>query len=65
MPRASIRLAGAEPDHLVEAVVFTAGPADVRDVMVAGRWIVQDHRHLQVAVREELAASIAEVWEVA
>ena len=36
--------------------------ADVRDVMVAGRWIVRDHRHLQVAVREELAASIAEVW---
>ena len=33
--------------------------------MVAGRWVVQDHRHLQVAVREELAASIAEVWEVA
>ncbi len=62
---ASIRLAGAEPDHLVEAAVFTAGTADVRDVMVAGRWIVQDHRHLQVAVREELAASIAEVWEVA
>jgi formiminoglutamate deiminase len=37
----SVRLAGTAEDDLVPALVFAAHPADVRDVMVAGRWIVR------------------------
>jgi hypothetical protein len=55
-------MAGASPDHLVEAAVFAATAADVRDVMVGGEWTVRDRQHVRVRVGERLAASIAEVW---
>jgi cytosine/adenosine deaminase-related metal-dependent hydrolase len=58
----SVRLAGAAPDHLVEGAVFAAGAGDVRDVMVGGRWVVRDGRHVAVPVAERLARSIDEVW---
>jgi formiminoglutamate deiminase len=58
----SARLAGAAPDHLVEGAVFAAGAGDVRDVMVGGRWVVRDGRHVAVPVAERLARSIDEVW---
>jgi formiminoglutamate deiminase len=61
----SVRLAGASPDQLVEAAVFAAGAADVRDVMVGGRWIVRDGEHLGLAVRECLASALDAVWAVA
>jgi formiminoglutamate deiminase len=38
----SIRLAGTPDEDVVPSVVFAAHPADVRDVMVAGKWIVRD-----------------------
>jgi formiminoglutamate deiminase len=57
------RMAGAAPDHLVEAAVFAAAPADVRDVMVGGRWVVRDGEHTRLRVGERLTAGIAEVWE--
>ena len=57
-----VRLAGAGADHLVEAAVFAAGAADVRDVMVGGRWVVRDGLHLRVQVSQALEDSIAEVW---
>jgi formiminoglutamate deiminase len=44
----SVRLAGARLDTLLESVVFAATAADVRDVIVAGRPIVSDGRHLLV-----------------
>jgi formiminoglutamate deiminase len=46
----SVRLAGGRPDDLVDAVVFAATAADVRDVMVDGRWIVRGGEHASVDV---------------
>jgi cytosine/adenosine deaminase-related metal-dependent hydrolase len=46
----SARLAGAGADDLVPAVVFAATAADVRDVMVDGRWIVRGGEHATVDV---------------
>jgi formiminoglutamate deiminase len=59
------RMAGAVPGHLVEAAVFAAAGADVRDVMVGGRWVVRDGEHVRLRVGEQLAASVADVWEEA
>ncbi|TYK48925.1 formimidoylglutamate deiminase [Actinomadura decatromicini] len=44
----SVRTAGAAPDHVAEAAVFAATAADVRHVVVSGREIVRDGRHLLV-----------------
>jgi len=44
----SPRLAGTHPDHAVEATVFAATAADVRDVVVGGTSVVRDGRHLLV-----------------
>jgi formiminoglutamate deiminase len=46
----SVRLAGTRVDDLVPAAVFAATAADVRDVMVDGRWIVRDGEHASVDV---------------
>jgi formiminoglutamate deiminase len=58
-------MAGAAPGHLVEAAVFAATAADVRDVMVGGRWVVRDGEHVRLRVGDRLAAVIAEAWEEA
>ena len=56
----TVRMAGVLP--LLEAVVFAATAADVRDVVVAGRTIVADGRHVLVQdVPGALAASIGAV----
>ena len=44
----SVRTAGAGPGTAAEAVVFAASAADVRSVVVSGREIVRDGRHLLV-----------------
>ncbi|TYB46911.1 formimidoylglutamate deiminase [Actinomadura chibensis] len=44
----SVRTAGAAPEHVAEAAVFAATAADVRHVVVSGRQIVRDGRHLLV-----------------
>jgi formiminoglutamate deiminase len=55
----SVRLAGTRPAHAVESVVFAATAADVRHVVVSGRQIVRDGRHLLVDdVPGALAAAI-------
>jgi formiminoglutamate deiminase len=60
----SPRLAGAEPAHLVEAIVFAASAADVREVVVGGRSIVTDGHHRTVeSVPDALAEAIAAVTE--
>ena len=41
----SVRLAGAEPDTLLESAVFAAGAGDVSEVIVGGRRIVHEGRH--------------------
>ena len=54
----SIRLSGTPKEFAIDATVFAAGAADVRGVMVAGRWIVRDGRHLTVDVAAELEAAL-------
>lgn len=56
----SVRLAGS--DDPLAAAVFAAGAADVREVMVGGRWIVREGRHLQLDVPAELKSAIARAW---
>ncbi|MET8160533.1 formimidoylglutamate deiminase [Sphaerisporangium sp. NPDC005289] len=56
----TVRTAGWSPDGLVETVVFAATAADVRDVVVAGRRVVTDGRHLTVTdVPAALSSAIA------
>jgi formiminoglutamate deiminase len=57
----SVRLAGTDPDHALAATVFAAIAADVRHVVVGGREIVRDGRHVDLDVPPELAAAIATV----
>jgi formiminoglutamate deiminase len=58
----SVRLAGWQPATAAEAVVFAATAADVRQVVVSGRDVVREGRHLLVDdVPAALAESIAAV----
>jgi len=54
----SVRLAGTRTEDLLDAVVFAAAPADVRHVMMGGRWIVRDGAHVSLDVAGELAGAI-------
>jgi formiminoglutamate deiminase len=54
-----VRLAGTSADHALESLVFAAGAADVRDVIVGGRFTVRDGAHLDLDVAAELDAAIA------
>jgi formiminoglutamate deiminase len=54
-----VGLAGTSADHAVESLVFAASPADVRNVIVGGRFIVRDGAHLELDVAAELSESIA------
>ncbi|MEP6884583.1 MAG: formimidoylglutamate deiminase [Gammaproteobacteria bacterium] len=38
-------MAGAAPDTELDHLLFAGGDAAIRDVMVAGRWIIKDRRH--------------------
>ena len=58
----SPRLAGTPPDQVVAGVVFGATAADVQHVVVGGRTVVSDGRHLLVDVAGELERSIEAVW---
>jgi formimidoylglutamate deiminase len=51
-------IAGATPDTLLAAVVFTAGRAAVRDVVVGGRAVVSQGRH---ARQDELVGQFTEL----
>jgi formiminoglutamate deiminase len=56
-----VRLAGPPPAELIDALVFAGASADVRDVIVAGRFVVRDGRHQSLDVPAELKAAIAAV----
>jgi formiminoglutamate deiminase len=56
-----VRLAGTEPDNALEAVVFAAAAADVRNVIVDGREIVTDGRHTTIDVPRELHEAVLAV----
>jgi formiminoglutamate deiminase len=53
-----VRLAGTSADHALESLVFAAGAADVRDVIVGGRFVVRDGAHLDLDVAAELDQAI-------
>jgi formimidoylglutamate deiminase len=38
-------MAGATADTALDHLVFAGGDAAIRDVMVAGRWVIKDRRH--------------------
>jgi formimidoylglutamate deiminase len=38
-------MAGATALGALDHLLFAGGGAAIRDVMVAGRWVVKDHRH--------------------
>jgi formimidoylglutamate deiminase len=47
-------MAGAAADEALDHLLFAGGSAAIRDVMVAGRWVIQDGRHQsqEIAHRE-------------
>jgi formiminoglutamate deiminase len=57
----AVRMAGADEEQLLEALVFAAGAGDVRHVIAGGRPVVSDGRHLGVDVAAELRESIGAV----
>jgi cytosine/adenosine deaminase-related metal-dependent hydrolase len=58
-----VRLAGSEgwPELLVDALVFAGAAADVRDVIVGGRFVVREGAHALVDAPRALADAIAKV----
>lgn len=56
-----VRLAGTSADHALESLVFAAGAADVRDVIVGGRFVVRDGVHLGLDVATELSEAISKL----
>ena len=56
-----VRLAGWEPEHALESVLFAASAADVRHVLVDGREIVRDGRHTTIDVPRELHEAVLAV----
>ena len=57
----SPRLAGFDHERVLGSLVFSASAADVVSLVVGGRQVVADGRHLQVDVAEELRRSISAV----
>jgi formiminoglutamate deiminase len=56
----SVRLAGARPAEAIDQVVFAASAADVTSVVVSGRQVVHDGRHLLVGdVGDALVRAVA------
>lgn len=57
-----MRTAGWAVESLLETVVFAAGAPDVTDVVVGGKHVVKDARHLAIPdVAAELSAAISAV----
>jgi formiminoglutamate deiminase len=57
-----VRLAGTAPEHALDAAVFAGAAPDVTHVMVGGRTIVRDGRHVSIDVAAELADAVADAW---
>jgi cytosine/adenosine deaminase-related metal-dependent hydrolase len=55
----SVRLAGTPNDMALDGLVYAATAADVSDVMVGGRWIVRDGRHLAIDAPAELDTALS------
>ena len=55
----SARLAGVDADDPVPMIVAAATAADITDVVIDGRHVVRDRRHVSIDVAADLRASIA------
>ena len=56
-------LLGIPQDHLLDALVFSSPGRPWRDVMVAGRFVVEDHRHAGAgAIAERFEAAMRALW---
>jgi formiminoglutamate deiminase len=56
-----VRLAGTGPENALEALVYAASAADVRNVIVDGRELVRDGRHRGIDVAGELHEAVVRV----
>jgi formiminoglutamate deiminase len=56
-----VRLAGLPVADLVDGLVFAGAAADVRDVIVGGRFIVRDGAHVRLDVVPELERAVGRV----
>jgi formiminoglutamate deiminase len=59
----SVRLAGTDADHALDAAVFAANAADVRHVVASGEVIVRDGCHTRLDVAGELRRTLAALRE--
>jgi formimidoylglutamate deiminase len=56
-------LLGIPQEHLLDALVFSSPSRPWRDVMVAGRFVVRDHRHAQAPViAQRFEQAMGELW---
>ena len=55
----SVRTAGTDDEHALDTAVFAATAADVHHVVVGGRVVVRDGRHVAIDVPGELQAVLA------
>ena len=58
----SVRLAGTSAGSVLDAAVFAATASDVTSVVIGGRQVVEDGRHLEFDVARELAGAIERIW---
>jgi cytosine/adenosine deaminase-related metal-dependent hydrolase len=56
-----VRLAGTAPEGALDAVVFAGSACDVRTVVVDGRELVRDGRHVAIDVPRELRDAVLAV----
>lgn len=58
---ASVRLAGHDPDAVIDALIYSAAPGDVLTVVVGGIQRVSAGRHVSIEVASELDGAIRQV----
>jgi formimidoylglutamate deiminase len=57
-------LLGVPPDRLLDVLVFSSPARPWRDVMVAGRWIVSDHRNpAATSIASRFEGAMHALWE--
>ena len=57
-------LLGTRRAHLLDALVFSSPGRPWRDVMVAGRFVVREHRHANAAtIAARFEAAMRELWD--
>ena len=59
-----LSLAGRKGDQALDSYVFVAGKSAVRDVMVAGAWVVRGGRHgAECAARSDYVAVVTRMLQ--